>query len=340
VLIVGILGLVCRTGLAQAPAGTGQQLKLLAFGDWGAETPARQQVADSMAAYCAKSAQPIDLALSLGDNFYVPVASADDPIFQKWFENAYDRQRMNFPFYVLLGNHDYQIDGDHARYEAEMDYAVKHPESRWKLPARWYRLDLPKDHPLVTILLLDSNHDNPVKYSSLTVQQWQAELYWIEKQLSGPRAPWTICCAHHIVYSNGKSGDNGVLVTQWASLFKQYNVDFYMSGHDHTMQHLEINGAFTSFVVSGGGGQTVDEMLRDNRGPFSRSVSGFAAASFTPDQATVELLDGSGTIVHAFTRTKTGVVTVTLNTPSEPRAANPLRVIEGFPAPAATGPAK
>jgi len=306
----------------------GQQLTLIGFGDWGIDSPDRQQVADAMADYAAKSQTPINLALSLGDNYYVQLASADDPQFVTLFEKTYDPTRMNFPFYALPGNHDYEVFDGHVKLEWEMKYAAIHPESRWKFPAKWYRLDLPADHPLVTILMLDSNKDND-KASSLTPAEWNQELQWMTEQLSGPRAEWTMCCAHHTIYSNGAHGDNGVLVESWGALFQKYKVDFYLCGHDHSLQHLEPGGLFTSFVVSGGGGAKRKQMLRDNRGPFSRAVTGFAVMSFDPKQTTVQLISAEGTLYHSFVRTRDGTLTTLSNSPSDPRTKHPLRVIQG-----------
>ena len=313
-----------------AHRAAGQQVNLLAWGDWGVDSPDRQQVADSMAAYAAKSAAPMDAALVLGDNFYVPLHSADDPAFQTLFEKTYDAKRMNFPFFCLLGNHDYEMLDGHVRYEWEMKYAATHPDSRFKLPAEWYRLDLPADHPLVTILLLDSDKEGVGKQGFMPASQWDDELRWINAQLSGPRAAWTICCAHHTVYSNGNKGDNGILVEDWAGLFKKYKVDFYLCGHDHTLQHLEVPGAFSSFVVSGGGGAKRDQMLRDNRGPFSRSEAGFAAFTITPGAADVRLLAENGSILHEFVRTKAGAVRIIQDSSSTPRVKDPLRAIQGI----------
>jgi tartrate-resistant acid phosphatase type 5 len=308
----------------------GQEVNLIGFGDWGTESPDRQRVADAMADYVSQSPRPINCALSLGDNFYVSINSADDPEFKRLFEDTYDAKRMNFPFYALRGNHDYEINNGHAKYEWEMAYATVHPQSRWKMPAQWYRLDLPAGHPLVTILMLDSDKEGIGKQGSMSPQQWQDELAWINQQLSGPRAAWTICCAHHTTYSNGNKGDNGVLVLQWGSLFQKYGVDFYLCGHDHTLQHLEIPRVFTSYVVSGGGGAKRDLMLRDNRGPFSRSAAGFAAFTIDPGQATVRLIDSNGTVLHSFVRTKAGQVTILQNTPSDKRVKDPLRLIQGI----------
>jgi hypothetical protein len=313
------------------PASAGaQEVNLLAFGDWGVDSPAHAQVAETMAEFVAKSTHPFDAALSLGDNFYVPLHSANDPAFDELFEKTYDAKRLNFPFYAVLGNHDYdEVDG-HFNYEWELGYSVAHPDSRWKMPALWYRLDLPADHPLVTILMLDSNKEGITKHDFMTSAQWDEETAWLTKQLAGPRAAWTICCAHHNMYSNGHKGDNGVLVEEWGSLFEKYKVDFYLCGHNHSLQHLEIPGVFTSYVISGGGGAKRDAMLRDDRGPYSKSITGFAALDFQPDQVTVHLLAGDGTVLHEFTRTKAGQVNVTLNTPSDPHAKHPLRVIQGY----------
>jgi hypothetical protein len=323
-LFVSVLLLV-----ATRPAAA-QQITFLGFGDWGVDSPDHQRVADAMAAY--SDAHHVDCALSLGDNFYVPVQSADDPAFQRIFEKVYDAKRMNFPFYALIGNHDYDLLNGHVKYEWEMLYAAQHPDSRWKMSALWYRLDLPPDHPLVTILMLNSNKESFSKQGSMTPVQWDQQLVWLNDQLAGPRAAWTICCAHHNLYSNGNKGDNGVLIETWGALFEKYKVDFYLCGHNHALQHLEIPGIFTSYVVSGGGGAKRDAMLRDDRGPFSRSVTGFAAFTITPQTVTVSLIGGDGSVLHSFVRAKAGQVTITQNTASDPRPKDPLRVIQGFDA--------
>lgn len=45
-----------------------------------------------------------------------------------------------------------------------------------------------------------------------------------------------------------------MLIAQWDSLLRRHNVDLYLSGHDHDLQHLEFKGHPTSFGISGGGG--------------------------------------------------------------------------------------
>jgi tartrate-resistant acid phosphatase type 5 len=323
-----------HTSLADAPAPASQPasgLNLIAFGDWGENSPHRQLVADTMARFVAAAPAPYDCALGLGDNFYVPIHGVNDPIFDSFFEKTYDANKLDFPFYFLPGNHDYSSTGGVPRWQWELQYAVAHPQSRWKMPARWYRLDLPIGHPLATILMLDSDKDNGgAPGNSLTPKEWLTELNWLNNELKQPHAPWLICCAHHTIYSNGIHGDNAILMDTWGLLLARYHVDLYVCGHDHSLQHLEIPGVSTSFVVSGGGGARTYAMLRDDRGPFFRSLPGFCALQFTPTQATVELIGMDGEVLHTFSRSKAGQVTIVQTTPSQKKTDQPLRYIQGY----------
>jgi hypothetical protein len=302
-----------------SPTTQATRLTFFAWGDWGdTKSTERQQTADTIANF---KDHP-DLALLLGDNFYFHLTGPNDPRFKEFFEDAY-ASRLNVPFYALFGNHDYS---DH-NIRTELTYQTAHPDTRFHLPAPWYRLDLPPDHPLLTLFMLDSNHD------SMDPANWQDQIVWLATQLRLPRAKWTICCGHHNMFGNGNHGDNGVLQTDWGTLFKKYHVDFYLCGHEHTLQHLEIPGWPTSFIVSGGGGAGHPKMLRDQRGPFSRSVGGFAEFIVQPDSITVRLVDTHGTVLHQFTRDANGKITVTINTPSDRATDKPLEVIQGLDKP-------
>ena len=305
------------TAPSTAPAA---HLDLLLMGDWGEGKPAQTKVAGALAAYAAQTRPPIDALLTAGDNFYVPISGVDDPTWQTLFEKMYDPARLNFPFYIALGNHDY----DQKKYVWELAYAVRHPESRWKFPRRWYRLDLPEKSPLVTILMLDSDHD------FMSAADWNDQLKFIADELSRPRAAWTLCVAHHPIFSNGPIPINGVLQQQWAALFQKHKVDFYLCGHEHNLQHIEVPGWFSSFVLAGGGGAHKHPMVHDNHGPFSRSIYGFVHLEFTPETADVKFLDSDGKRVHEFSRSRGGQVNTIMTTPSDAGLAKPLEAIQGL----------
>jgi len=207
-----------------------------------------------------------------------------------------------------------------------MDYA-KRPGTRLKIPSKWYRLDLPVEKPLVTVLMLDS--DAPPA-PLMDESEWKAELQWLTEELAKPHAKWLVCAAHHDMFGNGSHGDNGVLQTTWGPLFKKAGVDLYVCGHEHTLQHLQIPGWSTSFVVAGGGGAKTKPMLRDLRGPFSRSVTGFASMRFTQEAINVQLVSGEGKVVHEFTRDSSGTINVLRTTPSDKATTQPIKVIQGI----------
>ena len=139
--------------IAAAPPDSQPAVNLLAMGDWGSNAGPQKQVASTLSNFVEQSGQHFDGMLLAGDNFYTNLASTSDPMWQSMFEEMYDPKTLDFPFYVSLGNHDYQ----NGKNIIELNYAREHPESRWKMPGNYYRVDLPKDHPLVTIFMLDSN---------------------------------------------------------------------------------------------------------------------------------------------------------------------------------------
>jgi len=308
-------------------------VNLLSMGDWGSGTADQRAVANALAKYASANKQPFDGMLLVGDNFYMKLPKGiDDPAWQSVFEQMYDPSRLNFPFFAALGNHDYQ-DGKDA---IELAYAKAHPESRWKLPARWYRIDVPQEKPLVTVLMLDSDKD------PLGKARWEEQKKWMETELAKPRGTWTLCCAHHPLFSNGGHGDNGLLQQEWGPLLVKYNVDFYVCGHDHDLQHLQIPNWFTSFVLVGGGGADVHLMRHDDRGPLSRLTHGFGHFDFTPQSVTVKFITEDGNILHEFKRDKSGKVQVIINGGDDKAAPNPLAALEGFGGytPPATQPSK
>jgi hypothetical protein len=141
----------------------------------------------------------------------------------------------------------------------------------------------------------------------------------MEEELAKSRlAPWMMCVSHHCMFSNGAHGDNAILLVEWGMLMHQHNVDFLIMGHDHDMQHLQVNNWSPSFVLVGGGGREQKPMRRDARGMFSRKIFGFAHLRLTADQAQVRIVNAKdGQIVHAFVRYRDGRVEVLSTTPSD-----------------------
>ena len=86
-------------------------------------------------------------------------------------ERAGYPKQLPMPFFACLGNHDY--DGNNLNIES--DYVRQNPASRFKLPDRWYRVDLPAEKPVVTVLMLDSNME------LLGEVRWNQQIAWLQK---------------------------------------------------------------------------------------------------------------------------------------------------------------
>src|SRR5947207_8928220 len=84
-------------------------VNLLTMGDWGSDKPAQKEVAHALADYVQASHAKFDGMLLAGDNFYIKLTGTSDPQWQTLFEQMYDPAILRFPFYVSLGNHDYQL---------------------------------------------------------------------------------------------------------------------------------------------------------------------------------------------------------------------------------------
>lgn len=286
------------------------EANFLLIGDWGSDNKEQRMVAKAAAEYVRKCRVQFNAAISVGDNIYYDLPKGTSDLrFKTLFEDMYDAKYLNFPFYMVLGNHEYE----NGREKVQLAYERDHPDSRWKMPAKWYRVDLPEDKPLVTFLMLDSDRHK------LSSADWAKQTAWLEEELAKPRkGPWLMAVAHHPLFSNGAHGDNGILQIEWGPLLQQYKLDFYINGHDHDLQHVQTNGWNPSFVLVGGGGREQKPMRRDNRGMFSRKIFGFAHLRLTADHAEVIYINAKdGQVVHHFLRHLDGQVEVVSTTPSD-----------------------
>ena len=300
-------------------AGPEGVVNFLTFGDWGTNTPKQKQVAQTMATYAAKQGT-IQAIVLCGDNFYMKLSGVDDPIWKTCFEDMYDIKRLSMPFFAVLGNHDY----DGNKNSTELKYSQLHPDSRWKMPARWYRVNIPAEKPVISIFMLEST------FERFNKTDWEAQKKWMDEELGKTDAGvWKICVAHHTMFTNGAHGDNGKLQAEWKPIFDKHGVDFYLCGHDHDLQHLEIPGQTVSYILAGGGGAGIRPMIKDQRGPFSKSSNGFGHFNFTPEKATVKLIDSDGNEIHSFEKLHNGQVKVLTVGESDKATTKPLKAIQG-----------
>ncbi len=286
-------------------------LHLLMIGDFGSGEAPQTAVANSLRRYAEMLGARPEWLLLLGDNFYRNSKLGGGLSAARWqsgFEEMYPASSFPGACPAVLGNHDYHdtVGGQ----EMQLAYA-RAGGTRWTLPGKWYRLEL---RNVATFLFLDTNlrsvsgkadlKDPTQKLKpSLTAEEEAAQWNWLAEQLASKRAPFTVVVGHHPVYSNGVHGDSKELVEKLAPMLQAAGVHLYLCGHDHDLQHLELEGLKTTFVLSGGGGARARELKNAARKmPFGTAVNGFSHLQINPQRALLRHLDANGKQIHAFTK--------------------------------------
>lgn len=254
-------------GLDAGPADAGYDagtVRFIAVGDTGHANRSQYAVGAAMGRVCASLG--CDFVVLLGDNFYESgVSSTTDPLWQTAFVLPY--ASVNAPFYAVLGNHDYGGGGagtEEARALNQLAYSQVNP--KWRMPGLHYRWS----QGPVDFFAADTNRSfNPLgTYSQAQLQRDFGT--W----LPASTAPWKIVFGHHPYLSNGEHGNagsydplcvggfcrptfapiNGIHVKEFMDSYVCGKADFYICGHDHSMQWPQGTcGGKTQFIVSGSG---------------------------------------------------------------------------------------
>lgn len=250
------------------------------FGRHGAYT--QKEVAQVMGNVAEKLAA--NFTVSVGDNFYPSgVQSTQDYQWVSSYETIYTHHSLHEPWYVALGNHDYE-----GNFQAQIDYSTI--SRRWEMPARYFEKLIKIDSEnYVQLLVIDTNpfvskyKANPEKYLGINAQNTQDQIKWLEDKLSdkNPKIKWRLVVGHHPLYSGGKrihEKETLEIKTIFEPIFKKYNVDAYFTRHEHDLQIIKTpDHSFTQFLSGTGSelrptGETKGTM-------FAASVPGFMAFS-------------------------------------------------------------
>jgi len=273
-------------------------LHFMAIGDWGRNGEfLQQETAATMGKWASKNRT--QFVISTGDNFYpLGVVSEQDPLWHFSFENIYTAYALQCDWYPVLGNHDYGADPD-----AQVRYSKI--SRRWKMPARYYSKEvrLGRDKGNALFIMLDTN----AMVDDSRVEETKQQLEWMEQVLQNGRdARWKIVTGHHPAYTVGPRIEHRQVfeMRKWLTdVFQKHKVDVYLSGHEHSLQHLKPEG-FTHQFVSGAGSQltAVREGIEYSR--FQASVNGFMYVSLNETKLNMKAIDYQGNLLYQTDITK------------------------------------
>jgi len=283
-------GTVAETPVVAEPSSS--DLTFLIFGDWGRGGDFHQRdVADQMGSAAAK--RHCRFIVSVGDNFYEKgVQTITDPQWKSSFEAVYTSPALGVPWYVILGNHDYN-----GRPQAQLDYAKTRPN--WKMPARYFSVVEPiSKADKVEFFFIDTSpfveeyRKKEDMRDEITSQDTAAQVAWLDQALTNSKAAWRIVIGHHPIFSGGSEhGDQPELIRAINPLLEKHQVPAYFNGHDHDLQHI-VRGSVEYFTT--GAGSKVREPGATEGSRFYRGTPGFMAVTLTAKEMHVEVIDYTG----------------------------------------------
>lgn len=259
-------------------------VNFVALGDTGSGTKAQKQVAAAVNTVCAK--EKCDFGLFLGDNFYEGgVLTKDDLLFESLYEEIYSA--LEFPIFAVLGNHDLR-----GNPYSQVFYSISN--SSWKMPNFSYAFTA-----------------GPATFFGINSACGFLQSESLINKIVDSDSKWNFLFGHHTIFSSGVHGD----MSYPGRLFWQYklseNIDFYLSGHDHHLEHLRYKDDDIDYIVSGAGGKNYvspAERARTKestaKSEFRYQDNGFAWFQVEKDRVITRFYDKAGDQLYEFTRTK------------------------------------
>ncbi|KAK7320204.1 hypothetical protein RJT34_04940 [Clitoria ternatea] len=284
-------------------------LSFVVIGDWGRKgTYNQSEVATQMGSVAAKL--NIDFVISTGDNFYDDgLTGIDDPSFETSFSNIYTAKSLQKQWYNVLGNHDYRGD-----VEAQLNPILHKIDHRWICQrsfivdteiAEFFFVDTT---PFVDKYFLEPKDHKYDWRGVLPREKYLSNLLKdLEIALEDSTAKWKIVVGHHPVRSIGHHGDTQELITQLLPILEANNVDMYVNGHDHCLEHISSTSSQMQFLTSGGGSKAwKGDMDKDKRDgvKFYYDGQGFMSVELQQTNAKLVYYDIFGKVLHVFNLSK------------------------------------
>ncbi|MDQ6609539.1 MAG: metallophosphoesterase [Bacteroidota bacterium] len=291
-----VLGIACNKNSSSSSTNSdNDSLSFIVMGDWGKDGAEFQKpVADQLDVYSRKfHAQFI---VTTGDNFYLyGVASTTDPHWKASFEDIYNKEGHQLPWYPSLGNHDYGLNP-----QAQVMYSAI--SNRWKMPARYYSIKKSIDSSHAVLLAFTDTSPFVSSYygqsmADLDTQDTAAQVKWLRQTLLTSNETWKIAIGHHPVYSSGLHGNTPELISRFKPIFVQSKLDFYLCGHDHTLEYIFNPSEPVRYLVSGGGSENTP-VLGSSNTLFAKSSPGFLVMTLYANKANFYYYNQLGTLLY------------------------------------------
>lgn len=266
------------------------------IGDWGRDGKYGQKELAKTMGMAALQVQP-EFIISTGDNFYpYGVTSIEDPLWKTSFEDIYTDQSLHCEWFVVPGNHDYM-----GSVDAEIEYSEV--SERWNMPSRYFHKDIVTDEGVsIRFLFIDTSPLNDNYYSNkyadkVIGQDTARQLQWIDSMLVGD-FDWKIVTGHHPLYTGGtRKREKNYVRDYIEKLLDKHQVDLYLAGHEHDLQHIKPKGHPTHHFISGAG-SSPRATGKISSTIFAESIQGFLSTAITKNLIQCQFVNLYGEIIY------------------------------------------
>lgn len=255
ILAVGGIAGSAWAGVPASAATT--QVHVLVKGDWGFGGAAQAAVTRRMCAVARTT--PVDMLLTVGDNFYPSGRATQD----NFWRPERCLLRAGIPWRAAWGNHDLGGDSTATVLGAERRYYtfVRGP---------------------LRVVVLDANRPAD-----------PAQTRFLRRVLAGAREPVRLALLHQPVYTAGIHAPGVIQQRLWVPLFRRYGVRLVLQGHNHAYERIERGGIV--YLTTGGGGAPLYPCVRPTVGlRVCRPRHHFLDVTVTPAGATVTAVATTG----------------------------------------------
>ncbi|CAK9142292.1 unnamed protein product [Ilex paraguariensis] len=219
----------------------------------------------------------------IGKRLDIDFIVSTDPAFEDSFTKIYTPKSLQKQWYAGKGD-----------AEAQLSPLLRKVDSRW-ICLRSFLVNADTT-PFAEEYFTEKQHS--YDWRGVTPQKTYIAkvLKELESALRQSTAKWKIVVGHH--------GDTQELIQRLLPILKTCNVDFYMNGHDHCLEHISDNESPILFLTSGAGSKAWrGNVKRLNREDvmFFYDGQGFMSVQLTQTESVIMFYDVFGTVLHRLT---------------------------------------
>lgn len=216
-------------------------MKIYLIGDIGGYTEITKKILKNI----NNKIEHDDVYFLLGDNFYPN--GINDLSDSMWENIKLFGENMIYP---ILGNHDYL-----GSVKAQLDCNLKN----WNLKNYYYKVTFDSiDFFFLDTSILQPNYSNldynivKSKTDRDPIEIKNDMINWLKDELEKSNNK-TIIIGHYPMISYGMYGINKNLMLDLLPIIRKYKVSYYISGHDHNLQIIDVCSEDFSFkqIISG-----------------------------------------------------------------------------------------